>query len=193
MGYKFIDEISLKNISFFRDLDALNSSAKSCELCSLSKSRKSPLLLSSQSADIMVIFKSPNETQDLKTDIKACEKMAQFSNILDEIFKNYEISYSFLLKCYGNYDDISISMCKDYLFEEIEKLSPKLIITMGELVTRVVLKSGVNFDSLKGSLFRYKNSLLMPLDSLDFISKNPSKKDEFIDSIKRAKEFIKTP
>lgn len=193
MGYKFIDEISLKNISFFRDLDALNSSAKSCELCSLSKSRKSPLLLSSQSADIMVIFKSPNETQDLKTDIKACEKMAQFSKILDEIFKNYEISYSFLLKCYGNYDDISISMCKDYLFEEIEKLSPKLIITMGELVTRVVLKSGVNFDSLKGSLFRYKNSLLMPLDSLDFISKNPSKKDEFIDSIKRAKEFIKTP
>ncbi|QKF65098.1 uracil-DNA glycosylase family protein [Campylobacter corcagiensis] len=193
MGYKFIDEISLKNSSFFMDLDSLNRCVKSCELCSLSKSRKTPLILSSKSADIMVIFKSPNETQNLKADIKACKNTLKFCNTLYEIFKNYKISYSFLLKCYGNYDEISVSMCKDYLFEEIEKLSPKLILTMGELVSRVVLKSSVSFDSLKGSLFKYKYSLIMPLDSLDYILKNPSKKDEFIESIKRAKEFIKTP
>lgn len=192
MGYKFIDEISLEKACFFKDLNSLCTHLKTCQLCSLSKSRKNPIIPNVKAAILMVIHESPNEHQDLTGDALACKKTLDFRDFLaaNLELKNDEISQNFLIKCYGKFTQNSIDMCKDYLFEEIENVNPKVILAMGEMVTKVILKNNSDFKALKGSLFRYKNSLVMPLDSLEFISKNPSKEDEFIKSVKRIKEFI---
>lgn len=192
LGYKFIDEISLENVSFFKDLDSMSLALKSCELCHLSKTRANVMLPIAKEAKVMVVYESPNEAQNASGKTLECKKALNFRELLEENLgiTSGDISENFLLKCYGTCDNIALNMCSGYLFEEIDKISPKIILAMGELVSNILLGKGLSLNTARGSLFRYKKSLVMPLFSLDFIYKNPSKKDLFLQDIKRVKEFI---
>ncbi|NLK66765.1 MAG: uracil-DNA glycosylase [Campylobacteraceae bacterium] len=193
-GYKFIDENFLNKVCFFESLDELNECVKTCELCNLSKSRTKVLNLSQNSAKIMVVFDNPSKAQDESGDVFASKEVVEFRESLIKIAKLDEVYFTFLVKCRapknGTLEDEYIEKCSPYLFEEIDKVKPKLILSMGEVVTKALLKTNLNLDVTHGSVFRYQNSLVMPLYDLKFVLTNPSKKEFLLEDIKKIKELV---
>ncbi|NLY04032.1 MAG: uracil-DNA glycosylase [Campylobacter sp.] len=194
LGYKFIDEVTVKKIDNFRNLSLLCDALKSCELCSCSKTREHVLMPSMHASEILVVYESPTNDQNLTGNALASELALRFKDTLLEYTKldKEQISESFLVKCYNpkGISEQNIKMCASYLFEEIDKVSPKLILAIGLRVSEAILKSDINLEVVHGSVFRYKSSLVMPLFSLNFLLKNPSKKEAFFADIKKIKELI---
>lgn len=199
-GYRYIDDdfVNFNHINNFESLEKLQSSLKKCELCSFSKSRKNVVFSHLNSAKLMVILENPDFKEDESGEVysgeiarKLRELLLQYSGLSEN-----EIYISFLVKCKtpknSALSEESVLKCSPYIFEEIDKIKPKLILTMGELCSKIVLQFSnlANLEICHGSVFRMYNSFLMPVFDLEYTMKNPSKKESLITDIKKIKELI---
>uniref|UniRef100_UPI0023B9A425 uracil-DNA glycosylase family protein n=1 Tax=Campylobacter concisus TaxID=199 RepID=UPI0023B9A425 len=87
----------------------------------------------------------------------------------------------------------SFELCRPYLLEEIRLIKPKIIITLGEeafmhLYPNLLSKGG--FSSIRGSILKDDDRFIMPTFSPEWISKNPSFEENFIDDLKKIKGVI---
>lgn len=195
-GYKFIDESMLSQTLYFRNLNELKDELKICELCNLSKTRNNILNLGSFNAKIMVIFDNPKEIQEKNEDIFALDSVKEFKDTLVQYtgVSLNDLYFTFLVKCRvpknSSLEDEHIKKCSPYLFEEIEKVKPRVILTMGECVSKAVLREELSLDIAHGSVFRYQNSFIIPMYDLSFVLTNPSKKEFLLEDIRRIKELL---
>lgn len=199
-GYKFIDEsvLNLAKKSEFKDFKELKQSLKTCELCNLSKQRINMVFSKNENAKIMIILKNPSLVQNKTGDLMSSNLVFEFKNELIKALNLQEsdLYFTFMVKCHTNKNikpfDESFKRCKPYLFDEIEKLKPKLILAMGKECLSAIFEGFEisSLETLHGYVLKYKKSLVVPMFDLDFIRLNPAKKELFLDDIKKIKELL---
>lgn len=166
-------------------IDFLNKQIKNCNLCSLSKIRNNSILLPNQRVDILFIslFLEDFEAENF---IKTTAKTA-YSSLLK--CQPKQKALEFFLK--NSSLNESIECCKNYILEYIKTSSPKIIITLGkEVFFALVGEKNEAFSVLKGGVYRFENSLLIPSYSLDFLAKNPSLYNEIKVDLSKIRELI---
>ncbi len=199
IGYKFIDKnfLSLSNYHDYNNIDELNREVKKCSLCSLRNSSKGVTAgIGNENSKIMfILFSKKNDSYENNSK-KFLENAIKNSLNLDI----KEIYISSLLRCEISQSDDkspilnrSIELCRPYLFEEIRLIKPKIIVTLGEkafmhLYPNLLLKGG--FSSIRGSILKNEDSLILPTFSPEWISKNPSFENIFIDDLRKIKGVI---
>ncbi|PSM51735.1 uracil-DNA glycosylase, family 4 [Campylobacter blaseri] len=199
-GYKYIDDnfINYKHDNNFENIEKLQNALKCCELCAFSKNRKNSIFSNNTSAKLMVILENPTFKEDESGKLYSGEVSIKLRELLLEYsgLKEDEIYTSFLIKCKTpknvTITEESVMKCSPYLFEEIDKIKPKVILTMGELCSKIVLQDSdlPSLDISHGSVFKLNNSFLIPVFDMDYIAKNPSKKDELIKDLEKIRELI---
>lgn len=193
IGYKFIDDscLNIPNLDDYSDISQIQKAIKNCQLCNFAKTRKNAVCDDKTHAKIMLIFKSPS----ISDDENGKPLSGKLGSWLKEILVNEckfnlnEVYFSYVIKCInGQNKEISkdnLLKCTPYLFDEIEKINPKIIITFGEVATHAIINSLPPLEISHGSIFRRNNAFVVPIFSLNFISKNPSKKDIFLQDFKK--------
>jgi putative uracil-DNA glycosylase superfamily len=196
IGKRYVDDsfLDMAKLDDFANIKELHNCLKSCQLCNLSKSRKNVVFDKKESAKILLVLKNPMLVDDeIGTPMNGNLGKELIKMLIDECeFNESDIYVTFVVKCFnkGDISRIDLLKCTPFLFDEIEKISPKIILTFGEVASRVILPSLPPVAISHGSIFRRQNSFVMPLFSLNFIAKNPSMKDVFIQDLTKIKKVI---
>jgi len=150
------------------ELAELAGIAATCVRCPLSATRTTVVFgTGSPDADMMFIGEAPgfHEDQQGEPFVGAAGKL--LDQLLAEIgLKREEVYIANVLKCRppGNRDPRpeEIEECKGYLRRQLELVDPKVVITLGNFATKLLLKRDVGITKLRGQVFPWWNRRLIP-------------------------------
>ena len=203
-GYRYVGaEILSGGARFFKALDALKSATAECNLCELAKTRagsgeqnfknfktiknfKAPA-----SIKLMIVALAPGSSEGVSGGLEAEVAVA-----LDQICAPEEIYFSFLIRCVvpqnRRVSSEMILKCAPYLTDEIKILKPKVVLCLGELCCKIVLRNGdlAGMDVLHGSVFNEGGISFVPSFDPAFIAQNPSKAELFKEDLQKIKELL---
>jgi uracil-DNA glycosylase family 4 len=149
--------------------------------------------------DVIFILDYPNKIEVKKNQIFKSHHGKLFRKYFEkyEINKmNYLLTYSIL--CYPlnshilteNYDHI-VNLCKHNCINIIKACNPKLIVTMGNKVTKALNISNSEITNIHGQIFNWKNNKVLTIVHPSFINNQVQIwEPEFEESIKQIPSII---
>mgnify|MGYP005840114753 CR=1 FL=1 len=149
-------------------LDELRREVESCQKCPLAKTRTRAVFgVGDPSASLMLVGEAPGYYEDKQGE----PFVGAAGRLLDQLLGSIglarnEVYIANVLKCRppGNRDPNpdEIDLCKDYLFEQIRIIGPRVICTLGNFATRLVLGRNVSISRVHGQELKGEGYLVMP-------------------------------
>src|SRR4051812_34745381 len=143
--------------------------ARECVRCPLSEGRTQVVFgVGNPNADLMFVGEAPGQQEDLKGEPfvgRAGKLLDQL--VLEEMGLSRESFYiGNVLKCRppGNRDPKpeEIEQCRPYLESQVELIDPKVIVTLGNFATKLLLNTKEGITKMRGKTYRYGNATLVP-------------------------------
>jgi uracil-DNA glycosylase len=150
------------------DLAELGITASTCTACGLAESRTQVVFgVGAFDADIMFVGEAPGKNEDLQGEpfIGAAGKL--LDRLLGEIgIERDDVYIANVLKCRppGNRDPRpdEIDSCKGFLKSQLELVDPRVVITLGNFATKLLLKRNVGITRLRGQIYPWWHRQLVP-------------------------------
>lgn len=150
------------------ELAAVAAEAAGCVACPLAATRTTVVFADgSADADIMFVGEAPgfHEDQQGVPFVGAAGKL--LDTLLGEIgVQRDEVYIANVLKCRppGNRDPLpeEIEACKGYLRRQLELVDPRVVITLGNFATKLLLKRDVGITRLRGQVYPWWHRTLVP-------------------------------
>ena len=150
------------------ELLQLGHEAASCTACGLAATRTRVVFgVGASDADIMLVGEAPGRNEDLQGEpfVGAAGKL--LDRLLNEIGVDRDDVYiANVLKCRppGNRDPRldEIEACKGYLRSQMELIDPKVMVTLGNFATKLLLKRNVGITRLRGQVYPWWRRHLVP-------------------------------
>ena len=148
------------------DLDLFNQSICNCQKCQLSQTRKNFVFgVGNPKADIVFIGEAPGEQEDLQ----GVPFVGRAGKLLDKILTAIELTRNDVyicnvLKCRppNNRDPLpsEVEKCEPYLVKQIEKIQPRLIVALGRVAGKTLIKMDVPLKEMRGKTHDYHGTPL---------------------------------
>jgi uracil-DNA glycosylase family 4 len=155
-------------VSGHTELADLAVRASVCTDCGLSETRKSVVFADgSPDADVMFIGEAPGAREDEQ----GLPFVGAAGHLLDDLLgeiglRRDEVYIANVLKCRppGNRDPRSeeIEACKHYLRSQLTLVDPRVVVTLGNFATKLLLKRDVGITRLRGQVFPWWRRHLVP-------------------------------
>jgi DNA polymerase len=164
-------------------LDETLLAAKSCKKCQLSLTRKNVVFGEGPiKPEIMVIGEGPGETEDLQ----GIPFVGKAGQLLTKIFESVELNrkdiyITNVVKCRppGNRNPLPEEMeaCRPFLEVQIEVLKPKIIILLGAVACKAILKNFSSITKARGELIFQDDRYFIPMFHPSYLLRNASKRE----------------
>lgn len=151
-----------------RTLELAAREAASCTRCALAQGRTQVVYgAGNPAADLMFIGEAPGFHEDQQGIPFVGAAGGLLGSVLEGIGLTREDVYiANVLKCRppGNRDPqpAEIEACQPWLFEQIDLIDPKLISTLGNFATRLLLGKQVGISRVRGQQFKFRGRVLVP-------------------------------
>ena len=149
-------------------LEELARTASTCTRCRLSAGRTQVVFADgSPDADLMFIGEGPGYHEDQKG-IPFVGAAGQLLNtLLGEIGlerSEVRITNTVLCRPPGNRDPLpdELESCRPYLTQQVELVDPKVIVTLGNFATRVILDTKMGITRVRGQRFPWNGRVVIP-------------------------------
>lgn len=179
-----------------RSLEELFEAIKDCMACPLGRTRTNLVLGSGNpEAEIMFVGEAPGFHED-RQGIPFVGPAGQF---LDQLLRSIGLQRSQVyiantLKCRPpeNRDPLpeELSTCTPYLFKQIEIIKPRIICTLGNHATKVLLRTASGISQLHGKLIRKGGLAYVPLFHPAAALHKPPLKAILVEDFQRLKEHL---
>jgi uracil-DNA glycosylase family 4 len=83
-------------------------------------------------------------------------------------------------------------MCKPFLLREIASVQPEVIVVMGNTATRNLLNTKQGITRLRGEFQNYYGVKVMPTFHPAYLLRDPSKKQETWQDLKKVRDYLET-
>jgi uracil-DNA glycosylase len=83
-------------------------------------------------------------------------------------------------------------MCKPFLLREIASVQPEVIVVMGNTATRNLLNTKQGITRLRGEFQNYYGIKVMPTFHPAYLLRDPSKKQETWQDLKKVRDYLET-
>ena len=152
----------------FQTLDELAAHIGDCHRCSLGDTRNTLVFgVGDPDASVLFVGEAPGRNEDLEGEpfVGAAGKL--LDRLLSEIgIDRADVYIANVLKCRppGNRDPRpgEIDCCKGYLRTQIELIDPKVVMTLGNFATKLLLKRDVGITRLRGQVYPWWRRHLVP-------------------------------
>jgi uracil-DNA glycosylase len=142
---------------------------KDCQKCTLAASRTQVVFgHGNAQADIMFVGEAPgfHEDRQGKPFVGAAGKL--LDQLLEEIgIQRREVYIANVIKCRPpdnrNPRADEIESCKPYLFKQIELIGPKVVCTLGNFSTQLLLGKKVGITKVRGQAFHQGTYVVVPM------------------------------
>ena len=132
-----------------------------CTACRLSETRTNVVFgVGDSGADLMLVGEAPGRNEDLQGE----PFVGAAGKLLDELMAGIGVSRSDayianVLKCRppGNRDPLpdEIDCCKGYLREQVRLIRPRVVVTLGNFSTKLLLRTETGITRLRGQVFEW--------------------------------------
>lgn len=185
--------------------EQLRKRVMSCKRCDLSRTRINPVFgEGSENAEIMFIGEAPGSNEDKQ----GRPFVGRAGKILDELLASIDLEredvyIANILKCRPpnnrNPERGEIESCTEYLDAQIEMISPKVLVPLGNFAFQYLFqKYGLNAEKISvvhGKIFKkttlFGTVYIVPMYHPAVATYNPNKKVILLDDIKVLFEVLK--
>jgi DNA polymerase len=183
---------------------------KDCMKCKLSKTRNKLVFgCGNPCADIMFIGEGPGKDEDAKGLPFVGRAGELLTSIIEKgmLLKREDVYIANVVKCRPTVNQEGgrdrppekeeVDACGWMLLSQIDIISPKVIITLGNPSTKFILKTDLGITKIRGKFAKYKDINVMPTYHPSYILRNggdnsPLKKDVWED-IKKVLQYLEMP
>ena len=152
-----------------KTLNLISKEVSECTKCSLAVDRNQPVFgTGSVNADLMFIGEGPGAEED-RLGIPFVGRSGKLLDtlLLEEMNMDRSACYiSNVVKCRPpenrNPKSEEIESCRPYLETQLEIIKPRVIITLGNFATRLLLDTKIGITELRGKKYEYLGCILIP-------------------------------
>lgn len=150
-------------------LETLGRKAAGCTACDLAVGRTNVVFgYGDPDADLMIVGEGPGQHED-EQGLPFVGRSGQLlDHLLDEIDLRRETNVYIgnVVKCRppGNRDPrpVEIDACKDYLREQLRLVDPKVVVTLGNFSSKLLLRTETGITRLRGQAYPWWGRFLVP-------------------------------
>ena len=149
-------------------LDELRIFASSCTRCRLARGRTQVVFgVGDADADLMFVGEGPGYYEDKQGEPFVGAAGQLLTKLLGEVgLRRQDVYITNVVKCRppGNRDPMpdEIDSCRPYLMGQIENIRPRIIVTLGNFATRVILNRQVSISRVRGQRFDWDGRSIIP-------------------------------
>jgi uracil-DNA glycosylase len=143
--------------------------AESCVACGLAETRTKVVFgAGADDADLMFVGEAPGRNEDLQGEPFVGAAGRLLDSLLDEAgIARDRVYIANVLKCRppGNRDPRpnEIDSCKGFLRSQLELVDPRVVVTLGNFATKLLLKTDTGIKRLRGTSYRWwRDKVLVP-------------------------------
>ena len=152
-----------------KTINLISKEVSECTKCSLARHRKQPVFgTGSVNADLMFIGEAPGAEED-RLGVPFVGRSGKLLDnlLLEEMNMDRSACYiSNVVKCLPpenrNPKSEEIESCRPYLETQLEIIKPRVIITLGNFATRLLLDTKIGITELRGKKYEYLGCILIP-------------------------------
>lgn len=178
-----------------RDFNALIEEISHCSKCSLSRTRRQPVIEKEfHSQKLMIIGEFPSRDDDFYGYPFSGSTGEMLQKMLLSIGLKLKDFYpSLVVKCKppaGRLpEEEELNTCKSYLFREIALIKPKMILALGNLPPKVFLSKPEPISIIRGRPFKFRESVIIFTYHPNYMLKNPAVKRLIWEDLKTFRKY----
>jgi DNA polymerase len=167
-----------------------------CKRCKLHRGRKTIVFgEGNEKATLMLIGEGPGYDEDVQGRPFVGKAGQLLTKILQSINLPREKVYiANIIKCRPpqnrNPEPDEIQSCSPFLMKQIEAIQPKIICALGTFSAQTLLKTETKITALRGKLFDLEGIKVIPTYHPAFLLRNPDKKREVWEDMKKIVELL---
>jgi uracil-DNA glycosylase len=151
-----------------KTLDELDREASGCTRCRLASGRTQVVFgVGNPDADVMFIGEGPGYHEDKQGEPFVGAAGQLLTRLLGEIgLRREDVYIANTVKCRppGNRDPLpdEIESCRPWLEGQLENIRPRVVVTLGNFATRVILDKPVSISRVRGQRFTVGGRTVIP-------------------------------
>jgi DNA polymerase len=148
------------------------------------------------SADLMFVGEAPGADED----VQGIPFVGRAGQLLTDIIEKglkmprSEVYIANVIKCRPpqnrNPEPDEIETCEPFLFRQIDVIKPKVIVALGKFGAQTLLRTLEPISRLRGRVFEYRGSKLIPTFHPAYLLRNPSSKREVWEDMKLVRKLL---
>ena len=168
-----------------------------CQECSLGGTRKNFVFgVGDSNAELMLVGEAPGEKDDQEGEPFVGRSGKLLNKILAAIGKNRleGVYITNVLKCRppNNRDPLSseVDKCEPYLLKQVGMIKPKLILALGKVAARTLLKTDIPLKEMRGTMYDYYGTPLKVTYHPSTLLRNPDFKKLAWNDYKWVRDYL---
>lgn len=169
-----------------------------CKRCKLHRTRRTIVFgEGNEKATLMFIGEGPGYDEDVQGRPFVGRAGQLLTKIIQSInLSREEVYIANIIKCRPpqnrNPEPDEIQSCSLFLMKQIRVIQPKIICALGTFSAQTLLKTDTKITALRGKLFDLEGIKVIPTYHPAFLLRNPDKKREVWEDMKKIAELIQT-
>ncbi len=183
-----------RGISSTANLDNIRQELGDCHRCALHNSRTHIVFgTGNPHAELVFVGEAPGREEDLQGEPFVGQAGQLLTRIIEAIgLKRQEVYITNVIKCRPpenrNPAPEEIAACEPFLIKQLQAIRPRLICALGTFAAQTLLKTEAKISSLRGRFHLYQGIPLMPTYHPAFLLRNPQKKRDVWEDMKKLKK-----
>jgi len=183
-----------QEISAVSNLDSIRQELGDCQRCRLHASRTRIVFgTGNPYAELVFIGEAPGREEDLQGEPFVGQAGQLLTRIIEAIgLSRQEVYITNVIKCRPpenrNPAPEEIAACEPFLIKQLAAIRPRLICALGTFAAQTLLKTEAKISALRGRFHVYQGIPLMPTYHPAFLLRNPQKKRDVWEDMKKLKK-----
>lgn len=177
-------------------LEKIRKEIGDCKRCKLCEKRTNIVFgVGNPNARLMFIGEAPGHDEDLQGEPFVGRAGQLLTKMIGAMgFKRSDVYIANIAKCrppdnrYPEPDEVET--CIPFLYQQIDAIHPKIIVTLGNLATQTLLNTKTGITALHGNFQDYRGTKLMPTYHPAFLLRNPNMKRPCWEDLKKVVEVL---
>ena len=178
-------------------LQAIRSDIGDCTRCKLHRLGRRQIVfgVGNPSADLMFVGEAPGADEDVQG-IPFVGRAGQLlTKIIEAIgLRRDDVYIANVIKCRPpenrNPEPDEVETCEPFLFQQIDRIKPKVIVALGTFAAKALLKTQEPISRLRGRAFNYRGATLIPTFHPAFLLRSPERKRDVWEDMKKVRELL---
>jgi uracil-DNA glycosylase len=178
-------------------LTAVRTDIGDCTRCKLHTLGRTQVVfgVGNPNADLMFVGEAPGADEDIQG-IPFVGRAGQLlTKIIEAIgMKREDVYIANVIKCRPpqnrNPEPDEVETCEPFLFRQIDVIRPKVIVALGKFGAQTLLRTLDPISRLRGRVFEYRGSKLIPTFHPAYLLRNPSSKREVWEDMKLVRRLL---
>jgi uracil-DNA glycosylase family 4 len=178
-------------------LKAIREELGDCTRCKLHRLGRRQIVfgVGNPSADLMFVGEAPGGDED----IQGIPFVGRAGQLLTKIIEAIgltrdQVYIANVIKCRPpdnrNPEPDEVETCEPFLFQQIDRIEPKVIVALGTFAARALLKTQEPISRLRGRTYNYRGAKLIPTFHPAFLLRSPERKRDVWEDMKRVRALL---